>query len=74
MGVSCLLTTSLSAVEKIISKLNRHPKRKHFKVTLGGGATDEEIAKRCGADAYTKSAVDAAEYAKWLLAELKKEE
>jgi methylmalonyl-CoA mutase cobalamin-binding domain/chain len=74
VGVSCLLTTSLRAVEKIVAKLNRHPRRKGFKVTVGGGATDAYVAKRVGADAYTNSAVDAAEYAKWLLAELKKEE
>lgn len=74
VGISCLLTTSLSAVERIASKLNRHPKRKRFKVTVGGGATSEDVAKRCGADAYTRSAVDAAEYARKLLQELKNEE
>ena len=74
VGVSCLLTTSLSAVEKIVAKLNRHPRRKRFKVTVGGGATNEEVAKRCGADAYTASAVDAAEYARLLLDQLKNEE
>lgn len=74
VGVSCLLTTSLSAVDKIVSKLNRHPKRKRFRITVGGGATDEEVARRCGADAYTHSAVDAAEYARNLLQQLKNEE
>lgn len=74
VGVSCLLTTSLSAVDKIVSRLNRHPKRKRFKVTVGGGATSEDVAKRCGADAYTYSAVDAAEYARKLLEQLKNEE
>lgn len=70
VGVSCLLTTSLTAVEKIVQKLNRHPRRKHFKVTVGGGATNETFAARIGADAYTRSAVDAAEYARDLLKEL----
>ena len=71
VGVSCLLTTSLSAVEKITGKLNRHPRRRYFRVTVGGGATDGEFARRCGADAYTASAVDAAEYARQLMHELK---
>jgi len=74
VGISCLLTTSLSAVEKIVAKLNRHPRRRHFKVTVGGGATNENVAKNCGADAYTHSAVDAAEYARELLTQLKNEE
>lgn len=73
VGVSCLLTTSLSAVDKIVGKLNRHPRRRCFKVTVGGGATNADVAKRCGADAYTRSAVDAAEYARVLLEELKNE-
>lgn len=71
VGISCLLTTSLAAVEKIVQKLNRHPKRKNFKVTVGGGATNELFAAHCGADAYTRSAVDAAEYARALLKELR---
>ena len=74
VGVSCLLTTSLGAVEKIVAKLNRHPRRKHFRITVGGGATNEALAKQYGADGYTNSAVDAAEYARHLLDELKKEE
>lgn len=71
VGVSCLLTTSLSSVEKIVQKLNRHPRRKYFKVTVGGGATNEAFAARVGADAYTRSAVDAGEYARTLLKELR---
>lgn len=74
VGISCLLTTSLSAVERIAAKLNNHPRRKYFKLTVGGGATDENVAKHCGADAYTSSAVDAAEYARVLLEKLKNEE
>lgn len=74
VGISCLLTTSLSEVKKIVTKLNKHPNRDRFKITVGGGATTREFALDCGADAYTHSAVDAAEYARGLLKQLYKGE
>ena len=67
VGVSCLLSTSIDSVKKTVKKLQRHPNRKRFKIAVGGGATNADIARMCGADVYTHSAIDAGEYAKDLL-------
>lgn len=69
--ISCLLSTSLPAVLKLTEKLHRHPARKRFCITIGGGATTPEFAKTAGAESYTRTALDAACYARNLLKQLK---
>lgn len=67
VGISCLLSTSLNSVSGIVKTLLKHPQRSRFKIAVGGGATNEAFAKECGADVYTRSAIDAGEYARTLL-------
>lgn len=71
VGISCLLSTSLPSVVKITDRLRQHPARGRFRISIGGGATNPQFAAQAKADVYTRTAVDAACYARELLKQLK---
>lgn len=63
IGASCLLTTTLSEIKKLLTELTVNDLRNKFKVMVGGAAVGREYAQNIGADAYgadLKEAVDAA--------------
>ena len=62
--ISSLLTTSIPEMQQVVKSLRRHDKEHRLKIMVGGGAVTQEFADTIGADAYTESAVDAAEKAK----------
>lgn len=66
IGVSALLTTTMGAMQEIVTALNKHPRRSEFKIMVGGAPITEEFAKEIGADVYTEDAASAGQAAKAL--------
>ena len=62
--ISSLLTTANPEMQHVVKALRRHDKQHRLRIMVGGGAVTQEFADSIGADAYTDSAVDAAEKAK----------
>jgi 5-methyltetrahydrofolate--homocysteine methyltransferase len=63
VGLSVLMTTSFGSMKDTIDSL-RNAGLRTVKVMVGGGPTDERVAKNVGADAYGRTAVDAATIAR----------
>lgn len=72
IAMSALLTMTLPNMKKVIDLLKREGMRDRVKVMVGGRAVTEEYAREIGADAYGRSAFDAAPKAKELVKLLKK--
>ena len=68
IGVSALLTTTMGAMQDVVSALNKHPRRGEFKIMVGGAPITEAFAKEIGADVYTEDAASAGQAAKALAA------
>lgn len=68
VGISALLTPTMSAMEKTVAALNRSPRRKDFKIMVGGAPITEEFARQIGADIFTEDAAAASQAAKALAA------
>ena len=68
IGVSALLTTTMGAMQDVVSALNKHPLRGEFKIMVGGAPITEAFAKEIGADVYTEDAASAGQAAKALAA------
>ena len=66
IGVSALLTTTMGAMQEIVTALNKHPRRGEFKIMVGGAPITEDFAKEIGADVYTEDAASAGQAAKAL--------
>ena len=66
IGVSALLTTTMGAMQEIVTTLNKHPRRGEFKVMVGGAPITADFAKEIGADVYTEDAASAGQAAKAL--------
>ena len=66
IGISALLTTTLDAMEKVVTALNRHPRRSKFKIMVGGAPVTAEFAREIGADIYTADAAAASAAARAL--------
>lgn len=64
--LSSLLSTSLPEMSQVVKALRRNPKRK-YRILVGGGAVNSELAKQMGADAYTETAADCARLAQELM-------
>ena len=62
--ISSLLTTALPEMQQVVKSLRKHDPKHKLKIMVGGGAVTEELAKQFGADAYSDSAIEAAEKAK----------
>jgi len=67
IGMSALLTTTMSGQKALIEELKKAGLRDRFKVMVGGAPATQRWADRIGADAYGVDAADAAEKAMKLL-------
>ncbi len=69
VGVSALLTTTMPAMREIVAALNKSPRRKDFKIMVGGAPISQEFCDDIGADIYTTDAASASQAAKALAME-----
>jgi len=69
IGMSALLTTTMSMQKTLIQELKKTGLREKFKVMVGGAPATQRWADRIGADAYGVDAADAAKKATELLEE-----
>jgi trimethylamine corrinoid protein len=67
IGMSALLTTTMSGQKMLIEELEKAGLRDRFKVMVGGAPATQRWADRIGADAYGVDAADAAAKAMKLL-------
>ncbi|MGQ9543143.1 MAG: cobalamin B12-binding domain-containing protein [Candidatus Bathyarchaeia archaeon] len=58
LGMSSLLTSTVSYMAEVIDELRRENLRDKVKVIIGGRAVTEEFAERIGVDAYGKDCID----------------
>ena len=68
IALSCLMTTTMPAQKEVIETLKEMNLRDNFYVIVGGGPVTQEWADQIGADGYGKSAIQAAELVKELMA------
>ena len=67
IGMSSLMTTTMTGMKTVIEMLEQRQIRDQYKVMIGGGAVSQFYADEIGADAFTKDAIIAVERAKELL-------
>jgi corrinoid protein of di/trimethylamine methyltransferase len=67
LGLSALLTTTMTVQREVIEALEEAGIRDQVKVILGGAPVSQEWANTIGADGYAEDAVGAVELAKGLL-------
>jgi len=72
LGMSALLTTTMMEMEVVIKELEKAGIRDRVKVIVGGAPITEDFAKKIGADAYGRDAVEAVEICKKLIKSSKK--
>ncbi len=58
IAMSALLTVTMIEMERVITELETAGLRKKVKIIIGGAPVTPEYAKKIGADAYAKDAVD----------------
>lgn len=68
LGMSALLTTTMTNMGKVIDLLKEGGLRERVKVIVGGAPVNEEFAKSIGADGYAPEAGSAVELVKKLVA------
>ena len=69
VGVSALLTTTMPAMQETVAALNQMPRRKEFKIMVGGAPITQAFCDEIGADVYTEDAASAGQAAKKLALE-----
>jgi 5-methyltetrahydrofolate--homocysteine methyltransferase len=67
LGMSALLTTTMSYMKVVIAGLEQEGIRSRYIVMVGGAPLNEEFAQQIGADAYCRDAATAVEAAKKLV-------
>jgi 5-methyltetrahydrofolate--homocysteine methyltransferase len=67
LGMSALLTTTMSYMKDVIGGLEQEGIRNRYIVMVGGAPLSEEFAREIGADAYCRDAATAVEIAKKLV-------
>ena len=67
LGMSALLTTTMSYMKVVIAGLEQEGIRSRYIVMVGGAPLNEEFARQIGADAYCRDAATAVETAKKLV-------
>ena len=67
LGLSALLTTTMTVQQEVIEALEEAGIRDQVKVLIGGAPVSKEWADSIGADGYAEDAVGAVELAKQLL-------
>ena len=65
--LSSLLTTSMGAMRQVVRTLREAKCTRLLRIMVGGGSVTKEFAEEIGADAYSETAVEAAELAKTFL-------
>ncbi len=68
IGMSALLTTTMPAMERVVSLLNERGLAGRVRVLIGGAPVNEEFARGIGADGYAYDAANAVERARALIA------
>jgi methylmalonyl-CoA mutase cobalamin-binding domain/chain len=58
IGMSALITTTMTSMAETITELKRRHLRDGVKVIIGGAAVDPEYAKKIGADAAARDAIE----------------
>ena len=66
IGVSALLTTTMTGQKRVVEILKERNIRSQFKVILGGAPVSRKWVEECGADGHADSAVDAVKLVKGL--------
>lgn len=59
LGLSALLTTTMTEMEGIIGELRREGLRENIKVVVGGAPLTQQFAEKIGADGYGRDAIAA---------------
>lgn len=67
LGLSALLTTTMSEMKKVIEALEEKGLRNKVKVIIGGAPVDAAFAKKIGADGYGYDATEAVRQARKLI-------
>ena len=67
VGLSALLTTTMSSMKEIIEALRKDPDTKDVKVIIGGAPVTQEYADSIGADGYAADASSAVDISEKLL-------
>ena len=67
LGLSALLTTTLSRLEEVIDTLKSAGLRDKVKIMVGGALVTQEYADKIGADGFASNAVEAVDEAELLL-------
>ena len=68
VGLSALMTTTVSSMEETILELRK--KAPFCKIVVGGAVLTEEYAKKIGADKYAKDAMETVRYAESIMAQI----
>ena len=69
LGMSALLTTTMTSMKEVIEELKKANLRSKVKVIIGGAPITEAYAEKIGADGYAPDAASAVDLAKNLLSE-----
>lgn len=64
VGISALLTTTMTGMKEIIDRFEKEGLRKKVKIMVGGAPLTDQYAKEIGADGYAPDAASAAEILK----------
>ena len=67
LGLSALLTTTMSEMQKVIAAMQQRGLRNKVKIMVGGAPVDAQFAARIGADGYAKDAAEAVQLARTLV-------
>lgn len=67
LAMSALLTIAIESAKETIQLLEKNNLRNKVKIIVGGAAFNEDIAKKIGADAYGKDALDAIKFCEKIL-------
>ena len=65
--LSSLMTSTMGGMRRVVERLEEEGLRDKIKVMVGGGPVTEEFAEEIGADAYSKTAIEAVRVAKELV-------
>jgi methylmalonyl-CoA mutase cobalamin-binding domain/chain len=67
LGLSALLTTTMSEMEKVINALEKQGIRDRVRVMIGGAPVGADFAEKIGADAYGEDAAEAVTIARKMI-------
>ncbi|KXB07048.1 hypothetical protein AKJ51_02165 [candidate division MSBL1 archaeon SCGC-AAA382A20] len=67
LGLSALMTTSMTGMPKVMELLDKAGLREKLKIMVGGGPISEDYAEKIGADGYAENAPKAKKVAEKLL-------